>query len=230
MKTFAVIPTKFYPPQLDKYMYTLRVDIEIEQIIILDNGVQYPRVKNSKELWLNCKNMNIYQMWNEAWKMLKFQHNPNEKFNILFLNDDIEFDSHLVSIMAKALRQQDDLAVVFPDANARTRTVQWNDTAYQMEYTDTTGGAGGMTGYCFMMKGELDIPYIDENLKLYWGDDDLVKQVIKAGFKIARVVGLPILHAGSYTINRMDASERQRLMEADLAYFNRKYQESRAPV
>lgn len=215
----AVIPTKNESPLLKKVIKTL--DQRVHKIYVYNNS-------DKKDIGLppwvetiHTPKLSIYEMWNRGIELADYEF---YKPHILILNDDIEFEPHVPSVLSAYLLRDPLLAISFPDDQALFDTGE-----YSLRYTTTTGGAGGMSGFCFMVKGEYDFR-IDENLKLYWGDDDLVKQVSNRGFKIARVVGLPILHSGSYTINRMDGFERRNLMEADRRYFNQKYGESREPV
>lgn len=220
--TMAVIPTKIKPPSLTKLVDTLLNSIT-DGILILNNGEEwFMEYGGEYQIIVNeQQSKSIYEMWNFG---LGFPVIDGKARNILVLNDDVEFQPNLVKVLAEKLRSDPNIAIVYPDVNAQKDTGQ-----YSLEYTETTAGAGGMTGYCFMIKGELGFR-VDENLKLYWGDDDLVKQVLARGYKIAKVVDLPINHAGSYTINRMDQIERYNLMEADRRYFNKKYGEDRSPV
>lgn len=235
MRTIVVIPTKGLSPFLVPLVRGLAWDHGIHHIQILNNSnidLEFTKdlgLENSQLPLISVQNMwnySIYGMWNYVWEREK---KIGGEFNIAFLNDDIELSPYSIYTMARILRAQDDLAIVYPDVAAGPPVSLFNKE-YPITYTETTGGAGGMTGFCFMLKGELDIPYIDENLKLYWGDDDLVAQTIKQGYKIGQIGGLPILHAGSFTIRQMDNIERLKLMESDRQYFNTKYGQNRSPV
>jgi hypothetical protein len=227
MKTFAVIPTKFESMDtLRKLIQNIHADNSIFRAYVLDNSGNEPLGRNTMKIReLSYPNYTIYEMWNSARRYIQDTY-PKEELNIAFLNDDIELKDNALSLMSRELRREKDVAIVFPDP-----TVSWDSgPTGTLTPTDTTFGAGGMTGFCFMMKGELDIPYVDENLKLYWGDDDLVKQTIAKGYKICRIDGLPIQHIGSVTINKMNYTQRIRMMGADRTYFNTKYNENRSPV
>lgn len=237
MKTFVVIPTQFKSREtLVSLLETFEVDKAVYRVYLMDNtgredDLENPLVwKFSKTVPLPSSNMTIYEMWNRAWEYIRYNYFKDE-LNIAFLNDDImirpdPLNSEYMGIMAEFLRADSSVAAVYPDYMS-----EWNSSGlYTMQYTESTFGHGGMAGFCFMLKGELDIPYIDEKLKLYWGDDDLVKQIAIKGYNIGRIVGLPIQHIGSVTINQMDRTERYRIMEEDRQYFNQKYGENREPV
>lgn len=219
MRAVAIIPTKIQTHLYNKLINTLYRS-SIISVNVLNNGDRVlPELPVLGFHEKRTVGYSIYEMWN-----IGFEFGDSLGQHTLMLNDDIEFEPHLVSVLSMYLERDPTLGIVFPDYDTAIDTGE-----YSLRYTDTTAGAGGMAGFCFMVRAGLGIR-VDENLKLYWGDDDLVKQVIAKGYKIARVVGLPVLHAGSYTINRMDANERRNLMEADRAYFNAKYGENRGPV
>jgi hypothetical protein len=240
MKTFAIIPTQLAAPlTLDKLLSGLSFD-NVNRIFILDNRKdntplirQHSYISTQKEEWLNSYGLTIYEMWNTMWQSLKESY-PGEELNIAFLNDDIEIKSGSLGVLSYFLRRDNILAAICPDYDS-----PWHDRPYGMYnpefdhsvvYTNSTFGDNGMAGFCFMIKGELDIPYVDENLKLYWGDDDLVKSILKMDYKIGKLVGMPVSHVGSMTIRQMNPAERVNIMEKDRAYFNKKYNENREPV
>lgn len=225
MKTFVVIPTRFKSNLLDDLVTSLHFDKSIDQIYILNNSNELYTYIDYKVQVLDFNNYSIYEMWNRIWDYIRYNY-PKQELNIAFLNDDIEIQPNAIKIMAMWLRMDANVAAVYPDYDA-----PWdNSLEMSMRYTESTAGAGGMSGYCFMIKGELDIPFIDENLKLYWGDDDIVKQIGLKGYKIGRILGLPIKHTGSVTIRTLNPEERNKIMEADRQYFNQKYGENREPV
>lgn len=223
MKTFVVIPTLLKSNLLDDLIATLHYE-KINQIFVLNNTNEPFTYVDYNVQVLDFKGYTIYEMWNRAWEYIRYNY-PKEELNIAFLNDDIELVPKSITSLAYYLRKYSDLAAIYPDVNAHEVNLDGN-----IEYTNTTAGAGGMTGFAFMLKGELDIPYIDENLKLYWGDDDLVKQILLKDYKIACLKGLPIKHAGSTTIKTLNPAERYKIMEQDMIYFNKKYNENRGPA
>lgn len=235
-KTFAVIPTKFKSGNLlYDLIGVLNKDPSIYRIYILDNTGDTPSYRNTTKVReLPYPRYTIYEMWNGIWQYIQKLY-PKDILNIAFLNDDIKLPTNGIQALAHNLRIRPELGIIYPDVNG-----SWDlpyglvqgiaNPFYEVQYTNTTGGAGGMTGFCFVLKAELGIPYIDENLKLYWGDDDLVKQTIAKGYKVGKLVGMPIQHVGGMTTGKMERGEWNRLMEADRRYFNKKYNEYRSPV
>lgn len=229
MRTFVVIPTAYKSVDtLTALLENLERDVSIYRIYVMNNTDKELPIKEGKTRVLWSSGRTIYQMWNDAWHYIKISFTRDEAINIAFLNDDIALRPNSIAVMERWLRADDQLAAICPEPSFSINAV--TDAVPFVKYTETTAGDGGMTGYCFMVKGELDLPPIDENLTLYWGDDDLVKQIKKAGYKIGQLIGLPVEHTGSATIKLMNSDERWNIMEKDRKYFNEKYGESRGPV
>jgi GT2 family glycosyltransferase len=101
--------------------------------------------------------------------------------------------------------------ITFPDARAPLRSgVPW-----RIRVTPTKGLAmeGGMTGWAFALKAEAfrsELPLIDERLKFYSGDRDLVHSVEMAGYRAARVDGLPCTHQRGATRKRRPELKEQQ--------------------
>lgn len=240
MKTFAVIPTKWESPTTTlALLHTILFDGDVDEVIFIDNGGDSSRVfkegepLHSKVNFLKAPGKTIYEMWNYAWDIIRTSRSDYGDFNIAFLNDDIELPPHALALMKRFLRSDRSLAAIYPDVEASwiDYISGWYNKKYWIEYgKGTSAFNGGLVGYCFMVPGELDEIRFDENLKLYWGDDDFVKKAHNLGLNIGKIVGVPIKHIGSATIKKMDPNERYEIMEKDRAYFNQKYGENREPV
>lgn len=225
--TVAVIPTRFEVNSLVKLLKT--IDGSVDHILVVDNG--------HKETWFIYEtftkmqtpvNMvykpysSVYEMWNWGWAEARMLA-QNGPVNIAFLNDDIIVSNHTLPVLAEFLRLDDFTAITYPDYSASV-DVGWG--AYTSRATHSTYGHGGMSGFCFMLKGELDIPYVDENLKWWYGDDDLVKMIERDGYSIVRVEGLPIVHGGGASSRKIP--NLMEIIKKDNQYFNSKYGESRS--
>lgn len=227
MRTFVVIPTLYKSPKtLHALIDQLQTEVGVHKVYIYNNTEgNLPIKEGGKVRVFPSPGRTVYEMWNDAKWYINYAF-PDKEKNIAFLNDDIAIIPNTMYKLESMLRKYPDVAIVYPDH----RTSILLQVEPEIDYTDTTAGGGGMTGYCFMMKGELDIPPVDQNFQLYWGDDDLVKQTIKAGYRVARVNGLPIEHGGSVTIKTLPSGKLTQMMESDRAYFNLKYGENRERV
>ena len=114
---------------------------------------------------------------------------PSAPTHIAVLNDDIAIKPGALRFMADVLDDYPDIGVVYPDVNA-----DWDSPIYRgLERTTGTWGAGGMTGFCFMFRATLGIPF-DEAYQWWYGDDAFEEAVRDAGLSVARVTGVPIRH------------------------------------
>jgi len=60
-----------------------------------------------------------------------------------------------------------------------------------------------MTGFCFMFRADLDVPF-DEKYQLWYGDDDFEDRVRAKGLLVARIEGLPIDHSAMGSTRLID--------------------------
>jgi hypothetical protein len=160
----AVIPTRYHPPELAVLIE------QIDEAIVLESDDYDHR---------------IYRMWNAGVEKAR----SLGATEIAILNDDITILPGTLPLMARVLRSDDKLGVVYPDINA-----PWTmPEAPATERTEGTWGAGGMTGFCFMFKADLGIKF-DEQFNWWYSDDRFEHDVRALGSGIARIVGLPIRH------------------------------------
>ncbi len=164
----AVIPTRFHPPELEALL-----------TVLLGDGVQ-PIVLESADY-----DHRIYRMWNagvEKARIIGARH-------IAVLNDDIVIKPSALAFMAQVLDDCSDIGIVYPDVSA-----DWDHPAYRgIERTTGTWGGGGMTGFCFMFRADLEIPF-DESYHWWYGDDAFEEAVRDKGLAVARATVIPIRH------------------------------------
>lgn len=172
----AVIPTRYSPPQLPILLSQLAVD-GVEPIVLRSENYDH----------------RIYRMWNVGTE----QARSLGATEIAILNDDIGLLQGTLPLMAEALRADDSLGVVYPDINA-TWTLPRKP---QIQPTEGTWGAGGMTGFCFMFKAEPHIPF-DEGFHWWYGDDQYERNVREVGYTVARLVGVPIQHVANSSASK----------------------------
>jgi len=224
----AVVPTRFDTTYLLRLLPSLG---DIEMLYIMDNGLDSDRLSYlQQELLSNstirdatiihCPELSIYQMWNLGWDAAIKDFGP--KVNIAILNDDIYFLPGTLSKLSQYLEQNDDIGAICPDYYRPTFLREGDIT---LEYTDSTYGHGGLAGFAFMVKGHLPIR-VDWNLRWWYGDDDLVKEIGKLGLKIAKLIGLPVDHYQGASF-KLIQDELEKQIELDRQYFNRKYGENR---
>ena len=186
----AVIPTRYNPPQL----------VTLLRVLIGDDV--RPIVLRSED-W----DHRIYAMWNagvESARIMGADH-------IAILNDDVELPTGAMNALRAALDSNPDVGAVYPDERAVCLGVQ-----APIERTEGTWGAGGMTGFAFMFRAADPLPAFDEGFRWWYGDDAWERDVRKAGFTVARVVGVPVHHTPNGSAGR-DWSRLAPLIEQDRA-------------
>ncbi len=185
----AVIPTLYHPPQLSRLLDVLKAD-EVE-VNLLESG-QYGH--------------SIYRMWNAGVEMSSGDY-------IAILNDDITILPGTLPLMAAVLEASGTtrLGVVYPDQWAPLEGGLPEKIVIQL----TTGSArvGGMTGFCFMFRRGLMIPF-DERYNWWFGDDQFEHDVRAEGLTVGRINGLPLAHDQSTSADRRKA-ELGPLIQAD---------------
>jgi len=231
--TIVVIPTRFQIYPLCTLLGSIDTDPSVTRILIYDNGHR----GFSKEVLLNLSyspkitivespDLSIYQMWNAGWRNA-LEHSGDNPVNVAFLNDDCYILPRTLHLMAQTLRSDDSFGAVYPDFYT---SIDAYPVEYHLQETVGTFGMGGMTGFCFMIKGELNqdaggpIPYIDEKFGWWYGDDDITKQLEIASYKMVKIQGLPIQHQEGQSSKNLNLRET---IIKDNQYFNEKYGEHR---
>jgi GT2 family glycosyltransferase len=183
----AVIPTRYHPPQLSRLLDVCEAD-----------GVRVALMESERY------DHQIYRMWNVG----RFQLEALGCQYIAVLNDDIEILPGTLQMMAAALDPRRDIApsahapvaVVYPDP--RPNSTHPRSVVHALTPTEGTWGAGGMTGFCFMLNNALPLPHFDEGYHWWYGDDAFEEGVRRAGYLVARIDGLPIDHVANGSASR----------------------------
>lgn len=180
--TVVVIPTRYDQPRLRRLLDVVTPEANP---IILDNGHE-PALAGDV---VDARGMGLYSMWNLGWQTARERH---PRVNVAVLNDDIRIHPGTLTMMAQALRENSRIGCVYPDV----RTGFARGLPPQVRITAEWDPAGGrsMTGFCFMFKGELPLPPFDEGMEWWYGDSEFDESVKLAGYGVARVDHLPILH------------------------------------
>ena len=186
----AVIPTRYHPPELGALL-----------TVLLEDGVE-PIVLRSEYY-----DHRLYHMWNIGVEEARAKGADY----IAVLNDDVALPPGALQGLAAALKLNPDVGVVYPNVQA-----PWGPLgSLDVERTTGTWGAGGMTGFCFMFRADLDIPF-DETWGLWYGDDAFEEAVRASGKAVARVVGVPVRHSPSGSTSR-DMGHWAPIIAADQA-------------
>ena len=197
----AVIPTRYHPPQLDGLLAILQVE-----------GVRTFLLKSENH------GHHIYRMWNAGTTWARAVGADY----IAILNDDVDIQLGTIPALAKVLDENPDVGVVYPDINACWCAPEVKG----IMKTTGTWGAGGMTGFCFMFRANLDVPF-DESWGLWYGDDAFEEAVRASGKAVARAVGVPVRHTPMGTTSR-DMEHWGPIIAADRERWDRLHAEVKA--
>lgn len=187
----AVIPTRYGPSELGPLVTRLSLDGVL--VFVLPSH-EYGHA--------------IYRMWNEGVRLAR----AAGATEIAVLNDDVTLPAGALPFMARALREAPlPVGVVYPD-------VSWSgDMPTHVSLTSTQGtwGAGGMTGFAFLFRADLGIPF-DEGFGWWYGDDAFERDVRAAGWTVARVNGVACQHRANGSAER-DWERLAPIIEQDRA-------------
>jgi hypothetical protein len=225
----AVIPTRFNISYLLNLLPSLT---DTRMIYIMDNGLDKDSLSLLQQellsepsindaMIIHCPELSIYQMWNLGWDAAIKDFGP--KVHIAFLNDDIYFLPDTLSKLSQYLEQNMDVGAICPDYERAVKL--GTASGLMLERTTSTFGHKGLAGFAFMVKGHLPVR-VDWNLRWWYGDDDLVKEIEKLNLKVAKLIGLPVDHYQGTSYNYI-RDELERQIELDRQYFNKKYGENR---
>ncbi len=186
----AVIPTRFRPPTLTELMWVLGRD-QVRAIVL--ESEQYDH--------------RIHCMWNVGVARAR-EEGATE---IAVLNDDITILPGTLPLLARALRSDPGLAIVYPDVQA-----EWClPTTFDLELTSGIITEDAMTGFCFMFRAELPLPPFNEKYFYHYGEAEFEEITRRMGYQVARVRGVPIRHVGGASMAAV-VEEVRPLIEHDI--------------
>lgn len=183
MRTLAAIPSRYEADRLRRLIPLLDAD----ELLILDNGHE-PEFEMEGVRVVDSRGLGIYAMWNRAWATGR-----HEGFEALaLLNDDILLLPGTLHCLERALFADKRIGVAYPDKYAPL--LRLPDRQRLEVVTDPTRERT-LTGFAFMSRlAMFDEPPFDESWHWWFGDDAFDEKVRSAGYGVARVVGLPIIH------------------------------------
>lgn len=180
------IPTLGRSPVLATLLATLEADDAVEEIMVGDNGADQAPAAGGKVAVLDLRTVPFYAMWNQAITAAARRTDTR----LAILNDDIALPLGAVGRLAVALDEHD-LTVVCPDYHRTGGT--------GVELVTGTYRQGGICGFAFLVDAAR-CPLIDTRFRLWFGDDDLMWKVAKAGGRMGILRGVPVDHLHSQTV------------------------------
>lgn len=193
----VVLPVRDQGELVSVVLAALREEQEPIRTVVFDNGSERPTramldacaAKGEIEI-IEAAGMSLYQMWNAGWMLAETDD------EVAFLNSDIDFHPGTMHHMAQALRDNPDLGAVCPDYNVRV--ADGPKVCGPIRVVTGSYRDGGLCGWCFMVRPEIDLR-VDEEFEWWAGDDDLFRQIDARGYKLAILGGLAVDHVGEAT-------------------------------
>lgn len=212
---------------------------DFDELIIFDHGSDDPatiawlaEVEQRPRITVDRRGVipedSLYRSWNDTIRHALTRFDASV-VDVVLLNNDVRLPRGFVGFLTSALRSGDDRALIaFPDK----RATMDRGLPRRVHLTPTRGlhGDGGLTGWAFALKAEAFkglVPFIDERLKIYSGDRDLIHAVETRGYYAARVDGLPCQHTLGTTRRRRPEIKAQQ--ERDIKLWWGEHPEARAP-
>lgn len=224
MKACIGIPTISAIKTLKPLVKGLVADPAVAAVLILDNGHRAPEArqwfrvmarKEPKVTLVDAKGWGLHRMWNYGW-----DHARAHGFEYYgAFNDDLVAPPNLVRDLVDALDRDQGLWIVSPDW--QRRLTDGIAVTGRVRHVTGTQRHGGIAGWCWILRTDIDVPPIDENLRWWYGDCDLAEQIRLAGGALGVVEGLPLDHEQETTA-RKHSWTRQAIIE-DGKYFEAKY-------
>jgi glycosyltransferase involved in cell wall biosynthesis len=200
-QNFIVIPVKNRLEITKQLIDELIAQAEYKKIFVYDNGSTDGTAeyidglgRGVERIW--TPKMSIYEMWNDGWSRCQKLHRYP---NVAILNNDIKIPKKFISTMATHLRKEKGVWAVYPDYKKIKRKPDGTITK-----TKGTYRKGGLSGFAFMIKGEMPIEKIDTRFQWWYGDDDLVYKIEKKGYTAARINGLVINHISGASASQLE--------------------------
>jgi len=184
MKTWAVIPSNgrdFLYECLDA------ISPQVHGVIVVANGNAPKTISDFKSNVLVVKDhnddMNISRWWNKGLDVVSGIAGIHDQWDVLVLNDDVIVPHNFVEFIGSAMRSCS-AAIAYPNQHDSHRAF-WREPGPVNLFWR-------ITGYAFMMRGELGLRF-DEQLVWWYGDDDIDWQARTKGGSYL-VPGCPVEH------------------------------------
>ncbi len=220
-------------PMMNLHRLTRRVvdDLdfdELDELVIYDHGSDDPatlrwleRIGRRPKVTVDRRGPipreSLYRSWNDTIRRALRRY-PGREVDVVLLNNDLRLPDGFLGVLTRPLRSGDGrVAITYPDTEARLEA----GVPSSITLTPTRGLAaqGGMVGWAFAVRAELfgeALPFIDERLKFYSGDRDLVHAVETRGYYAARVNGLACRHHWGATRRRRPELDEQKQRDMTL--------------
>ena len=216
----VIIPTKSNVVGLVNLLGDVLADTSVHHICVIVDGDEanraVPALPVTVERHVVPLGSGIHHMWNLGLQSVV----PGS--HVVFLNDDVRLEQTCLTTLSESLDREPDIGLICPNYSSI-------DMPEDRDVADTCrsryDGSGGMAGFAMMLRSDL-VPHwtFDENLRWWYGDDDLVRWVTRTRRRSAVVSSKArCLHLDSVTIKAAPPADFGRLVENDRRYFEIKW-------
>jgi glycosyltransferase involved in cell wall biosynthesis len=230
-KVEAIIPFKSNILGLKSLLYQLKGESMVSVVRVICDGEnawdivsellsENPGLKNSENIkviaYLSEKS-NIHHMWNLGLQQIE------SSSHALFINDDVSIEPGAVDICSAILDLNDSVQIVCPNYDKRNQT-----KLFESVVTTCRGrydGSGGLAGFCMMIPSSFAQEwYFDEEMKWWYGDDDILRFVTVKNLKLAGIAHFAhCSHVSSWTIDNDPPPSFARHVQRDRQIFEKKW-------
>ena len=216
----VIIPTKSNVAGLMSLLGDVLADVSAHHICVIIDGEDanraVPDLPMTVERHVVPLGSGIHHMWNLGLRSVV----PGS--HVVFLNDDVRLDKDCLTALAESLDSDPTIGLICPNYSSV-------DLCEHREVSDTCrsryDGSGGMAGFAMMLSSDL-VPRwkFDENLRWWYGDDDLLRWVARTMQRRAVISSTTrCIHHDSVTIKADPPADFGRLVENDRRYFETKW-------
>lgn len=191
-KRFAVIATANRPDILSTAIAT--ITDQVDEIYVIDNGLLWPVPAeefhgNNDKIYIARVDMsdglNLSKLWNIGLELAASQVEPGEGYEVAVINDDAIVPEGWFDAVVKTMRECG-AAAGCSDPDGRLTVPMLHLEA------GPVGLQTRMCGWAHVHAGEKGLRY-DENLKFWFGDDDMDWQAREAGGMVM-IPGFPVVN------------------------------------
>jgi glycosyltransferase involved in cell wall biosynthesis len=212
-KVNVVIPTKTNIGGLTKLVGQLLADTMVNKIIIVADGSEaydnlnaIPKFNKVIKVMVN-EGVGIHAMWNLGMNIAGYDG------HIAFINDDVSLEKDCMYELGAVLSKNHDYGLICPSYSIVKPT---EDRVVTDTCRSRYDGTGGMAGFCMVLNKEL-VPRFrfDEDMKWWYGDDEIIDWVIKENRKCVISAATSCVHEDSKTIKTNPPKDFAMIVEND---------------
>lgn len=224
--TYVIIPVKGRQELTESLLKQLEPQ-KYEQIYLFDNAYGAERYLGPRPdacEYISAGDATIHEMWNKGIDLAL--EDSGGRCNIAILNNDLNIGPHFLERLAAGIRSDPRILAACPNYDRR-------EFDGPLAIIKSTFKNGGLSGFAFMLRGEIfpaGFPKFDENLRWYFGDDDLMQNIDKVGGVAVMVKDATAEHIGggsqtasAGTGKRLGTDELREAARADGEYFAKKW-------